>query len=230
MKDLFSAANFVWLIPLCLFALLVIVLTAYALRKEICSVLDGILFPKGKRYVLPAQIISKLMPKEKSAAPPPAQPAQPKPEEQPKPKPEPTKTMKAAIPPPPKETVPAAMETNLKRAKPPKSIFKELGSVIKWNFRKMKRVCRAKDNAPRKTFVVPDRIVFTLLILILFACVIFLGVKVKMLSAMIKRQQVTITDLKRGIRANKEHQRHSIVYVLPGMPQQANQKTRVRRK
>lgn len=60
MKEIFDSANFIWIIPLGIFGLLVFILTCYCLRKEIKNFVKKVLFPTPKRYSIPAGIISNV--------------------------------------------------------------------------------------------------------------------------------------------------------------------------
>ncbi len=60
MKELFSPYHFAWIIPLGLFALFMIALTCYFLRREISAFFQKMFFPDTNRYIMPAGIISNV--------------------------------------------------------------------------------------------------------------------------------------------------------------------------
>lgn len=60
MKELLSPSHFAWIIPLVCFAVLIIALTCYFLRREISSFFQKMFFPDTNRYIMPAGIISNV--------------------------------------------------------------------------------------------------------------------------------------------------------------------------
>lgn len=155
MKDLFSPSNFIWIIPLGLFAVTVICLTTYALRKEISSFLKNLFFPEAKRYALPAQIISNVDEKggkpakvmKESIKQDSSKKATPEPKKEEPKKQEAKKEQPKAEPPAPSKTevMETPLKSNLKRQKPVKNIFEELAVALKWNWRKVKRFLTPKE-------------------------------------------------------------------------------------
>lgn len=59
MNELFDPANFVWILPLCVFGIFIICATCFVLRREIKAYFAKMLFPYKNRYSTPAGIITK---------------------------------------------------------------------------------------------------------------------------------------------------------------------------
>lgn len=60
MKELFSPHHFAWIIPLACFAIFIIAMTCYFLRREISAFFQKMFFPDTNRYIMPAGIISNV--------------------------------------------------------------------------------------------------------------------------------------------------------------------------
>lgn len=60
MKELFSPYHFAWIIPLACFAIFIIAMTCYFLRREISAFFQKMFFPDTNRYIMPAGIISNV--------------------------------------------------------------------------------------------------------------------------------------------------------------------------
>jgi hypothetical protein len=69
MKEFAANQNLVWVIPILTLCLLLILAATYALRNELRDILRNWLFPEEKRYIMPAQVISNIEDKTKSAKP-----------------------------------------------------------------------------------------------------------------------------------------------------------------
>ena len=227
MKDFFSSSEMAWVAPVFTVCALIILLAAWALRREIAQLFRNFFFPKEQRYTL-AQPILKQGQSQRNTA-----------------------QKKEIIPQPKGDYVPsqftiidkAQFTSNLQGYKPPKDMFNFISTISRWHWRKVKRlfpkqqpvsvappepqkpkppkVMKAAVPAPpappgkkqqQNKPLTSERALFIFIMVVLSFFIIFLGAQVSKLSTAVEKQNAYIQDMQ-----NKMHPqpKRVVIYDIP---------------
>ena len=232
--ELFSSSEMAWIGPVLTVCALIILLAAWALRREIAAFFRNFFFPKQQRYTLARPIIANKPGQSQRAS-----------------------INKQIIPQPVGDYVPsqftiidkAQFTSNLQGSKAPRSSLKSISIMWRWYWRKLKRSIgggKAKEAAKpapepkqkqepvrtmREAILNPpppepskkkegwdgrerrraprrsERIIFIFVMVILAVFIIFLGAHVSKLSTAVQKQNAFIQDM--------QNRQRVIVYEMP---------------